>query len=310
MKVIFLGTPDFAVPTLKAIAASRHELAAVIAQPDRAKNRRGELLPTPVHAAAVALGVPFYAFDRLRDETGTLRTLSPDIMVTAAYGQILTQEILDIPSFGVINVHASLLPEYRGSSPIQWAIIDGKRETGVTIMQTERGLDTGDILRVRKTPIGSDETAGQLSDRLAVIGAEEAVKALDDIAAGRAEPVRQDEAKATCCKKLTKADGRLDFTRPADELRNRIRGLNPWPAAYTGWNGAVLKIFSATVVDSGGAPGTVLSADRSGFVVACGDKALKIETLQAPGGRVMTSAQFLAGHPVAAGSRLIAPDGE
>lgn len=310
MRVVFLGTPDFAVPTLKAIAASRHELAAAIAQPDRAKNRRGELMPTPVHAAAEALGVPFYAFERLRDETGTLRALSPDIMVTAAYGQILTQEILDIPPFGVINVHASLLPEYRGSSPIQWAIIDGKKETGVTIMQTERGLDTGDILRVRKTPIGSDETAGQLSDRLAAIGAEEAVKTLDDIAAGRAEPVRQDEAKATCCKKLVKSDGALDFTRPAEELRNRIRGLNPWPAAYTGWNGALLKIFSATVVDACGTPGTVLAADRGGLVVACGDKALKIETLQAPGGRVMSSAQFLAGHPVAVGSRLTAPAGE
>ena len=239
MRVVFLGTPDFAVPTLKAIAASRHELAAVIAQPDRAKNRRGELLPTPVHAAAEALGVPFYAFDRLRDETGTLRTLSPDIMVTAAYGQILTQEILDIPPFGVINVHASLLPEYRGSSPIQWAIIDGKRETGVTIMQTERGLDTGDMLLAGRVPLTAETTGGSLHDALSVLGAELIVKVLRNI--DRIKPEVQDDVLTCYAAKIDKAESRLDFSLPTAVLERKIRAFNPYPAAYFEYNGTKLK---------------------------------------------------------------------
>lgn len=302
MRVIFLGTPDFAKPVLRAIVRSRHEVIAAISQPDRARNRKGELLHTPVKCCAEELCVPCYSFERLKDHADELRALKPDVMVTAAYGQILTQEILDIPPYGVINVHASLLPKYRGSSPIQWAVVNGEKETGVTIMRTERGLDTGDILRVRRTAIGERETAGELFGRLCDMGAEAAVEELDALENGTSVRTPQNEAEATYCGKLTKADGELDFARSAEELFNLVRGLNPWPVAYTLWNGETLKVYESTVVGLTGAPGTVAAAD--GLTVYCGRDALRFDRVQLPGKRVMTAAEFLAGHTVAAGAVL------
>ena len=304
MRVVFLGTPDFAVPVLTAIAQSRHTLIAVVSQPDRARNRKNELLPTPVHAAADKLGVPCYLYERIRDHVAELRTLQPDIMVTAAYGQILTQEVLDVPSHGVINVHASLLPKYRGSSPIQWAVINGEKETGVTIMKTERGLDCGEILRVAKTPIGDNETAGELFDRLQRLGARLAVEELDAIEAGASVGRKQDDSAATFCGKLSKADGELNFSEPAQTLHNRIRGLNPWPVAYTYWNGELLKVYTSSVTEGKGASGEVIAADGRKLLVACGVGALSLDSVQLPGKRVMTAAEFLAGHKIPAGTVL------
>lgn len=302
MRVLFLGTPDFAVPTLDAIAASRHELVAAISQPDRAKNRKGELLPTPVRCAAGRLGIPCFSFERIRDRVDELKALKPDCMVTAAYGQILTQEVLDVPPCGVINVHASLLPKYRGSSPVQWAVINGEKQTGVTIMRTERGLDCGEILRFRAVGIGERETAGELSDRLKGIGAALAVEELDAIEAGKSRGIKQDETQATYCGKLSKADGNLDFSLPAERLFNLVRGLNPWPTAFTVWNGTPLKIYACTVTDGHGAPGEVLPG--AGLTVACGRGALTIDSLQLPGKRIMRADEFLAGHTVPAGTVL------
>lgn len=304
MRVVFLGTPDFAVPVLTAVAQSRHELVAVVSQPDRARNRKNELLPTPVHAAADQLGLPCYLFERIRDHVAELRALRPDIMVTAAYGQILTQEVLDVPAHGVINVHASLLPKYRGSSPIQWAVINGETETGVTIMKTERGLDCGEILRFAKTPIGDKETAGDLFERLQWLGARLAVEELDAIEAGTSSGQKQDDAAATFCGKLTKADGELNFNRPARVLHNRIRGLNPWPIAYTFWNGEQLKVYASSVTDCKGMPGEVIVSDGRKLLVACADGALSLESVQLPGKRVVTAAEFLAGHKIQAGTVL------
>ena len=305
MKIIFLGTPDFAVPSLKALHESGHHIIAAVAQPDRARNRRGQLVPTPVHAEAEALGIPFFSFERIGDNAEFLRSLAPDLMVTAAYGQILTQQVLDVPAHGVINVHASLLPKYRGSSPIQWAIADGLKQTGVTIMQTERGLDCGDILRRAVTPIGEKETAGELSARLAELGAKELVETVDEIACGKCVPVKQNESEATYCKKIVKSDGLLDFSRPADELYNKVRAFNPWPVAYTGIGGEMLKIYSCSVTNRSGVPG-VLTRNGKELYVACGERSLRLEVLQLPGKRAMSAAEFLAGHP-ADGLKLEAP---
>ncbi len=301
MRVIFMGTPDFAVPALEAVVAAGHTVVAVICQPDRAKDRKGNLLPVSVKSAAQRLRLPVYAFERLREQCDFLRNLNADIGVTAAYGQILTQEILDIPKYGVINVHASLLPKYRGSSPIQWAVINGETETGVTIMQTEKGLDCGDILSVQAVPIPPSATAGDMFAILKTIGARLLVETLAQIEhSGRLEGKKQDEALATKCTMLTKNDGLLNWRLDATTLYNRIRGLNPWPVAFTFWQGQVLKIFKAEVCAGNGQPGEVLVADRlrGDLIIACGQAALRLSELQLPGKRVMTGREFLCGHSI------------
>ena len=305
MRVVFLGTPDFAVPTLEMLAGTE-ELAAVVSQPDRARDRKGNLLPTPAKAAAQRLGIPVFQFSSLKREgVQTLRALKPDLMVTAAFGQILSQEILDIPPLGVFNVHASLLPAYRGAAPIQWAVIRGETETGITVMKTEAGLDCGDILWVKKTPIGPEETSGELFDRLSVLGAQALREALEALKAGKLSPVPQDEALATHFPMLKKEDGRLDFSRPAADLVNLVRGVNPWPSAFTFWAGNLLKVHAARALPGKGRPGEVLAADpNSGLVVACGEGALRLTEVQPANGRKMSDLAFLAGHRPLLGSLL------
>lgn len=297
MRIIFLGTPDFAVASLSALLKSKHEVIAVVSQPDRAKDRKGNLLPTPVKTYATKNGLAVYQFERIRENGAeTLKALKPDIMVTAAYGQILSREILEIAPHGVINVHASLLPKYRGSAPIQWAIIDGEKETGVTIMQTDIGVDNGAMLARVKTLIGEHETAGELTDRLKQIGAELLIDTLDKLEKGEISPELQDEAAATKCRMLEKTDGRLNFFASKQEIVRRSNGVTPFPGAYVTMKGVAVKVSGVTAVDGEfGKCGSISVIDGT-IVVACRDGGVRIENLQLPGKKMMSAAEFLRGH--------------
>ena len=251
MKIIFMGTPDFAVPSLRALAgAKKHEVALVVTQPDRPKGRSKSLQPSDVKCCALELGIPVYQPERVRtpDAIARLREENADIIVVAAFGQILPKELLEMPRYGCINLHGSLLPEYRGASPIQQAVIDGKKEAGNTVMQMAEGLDSGDILLQERVTLAEDETAGSLYARLSGMGGPLLLRALDEIEAGTITPVPQDASKATHVKMLRKEMGDLDWAQPAQRLECQVRGFNPWPAAYTHWNGKLLKIWMAKAV--------------------------------------------------------------
>ena len=310
MKVVFLGTPDFAVLPLRKIAASKHEVLAVVTQPDRPVGRKAVITPCAVKVAAENLGLKTLSYEKIRkDGVEDLKALNPDVMVTCAYGQILSQEILDIPKHGVINVHASLLPKYRGAAPIQWSIINGDKVTGVTIMKTEAGVDTGDIIAVQKTDIGEAETAGELFDRLSAIGADLIVKVLDDLDRGTATFVKQNDLEATHVKMLKKEDGIIDFTKNSISVYNLIRGLNPWPVAYTFLNGKMLKVYSARVRGdisvAGKLPGEVMFSDvKNGLIVACDGGALELTEVQLEGGKKMPAHDFLIGNKIKSGDVL------
>lgn len=306
MKIIFLGTPDFAIPSLKALAGSKHKVIAVITQPDRPSGRGEKCEKPPVKKQAEKLGIPVYQFQNLRAEAPEkIRELNPDIMVTCAYGQIISREILDIPYYGVINVHGSLLPKYRGASPIQHSILNGDTETGITIMQTAEGMDTGDILYTEKTPIDNDETAGELFDRLSVLGSGALLHALDLIESGKAVRLPQDERKASKVKMIRKQDAEIEWTKSAAHVRNLIRGMNPWPVAFTYCEDLLLKIYSAEVISGRGKPGEILCASGGKpLTVAAGEGALRILEMQTSGGRRMPSSDFLKGHLMREGTLL------
>lgn len=306
MKLVFLGTPDFAVPSLERIIASKHEILAVVTQPDKPVGRNNVLTPPPVKVCALKHGLNVLQYNKIRTEgVGDLKNLAPDIMVTCAFGQILSQEIIDIAPRGIINVHASLLPKYRGAAPIQYSVINGDTETGVTIMQTEAGIDTGDILSVEKTPIYPDETAGELFERLSELGAKLIVETLDKIEAGKITPVKQDETKATHVKMLTRETGKIDWTKSAKDIKNLVRGTNPWPAAHTFLNGKTLKIFVVDALDGDfdGQFGEVLRADKK-LVVKCGQGAVEILEIQSEGGKRMSATAFDAGRKILKGDIL------
>ena len=306
MKLVFLGTPDFAVPSLERIIASKHEILAVVTQPDKPVGRNNVLTPPPVKVCALKHGLKVLQYNKIRTEgVGDLKNLAPDIMVTCAFGQILSQEIIDIAPRGIINVHASLLPKYRGAAPIQYSVINGDTETGVTIMQTEAGIDTGDILSVEKTPIYPDETAGELFERLSELGAKLIVETLDKIEAGKITPVKQDETKATHVKMLTRETGKIDWTKSAKDIKNLVRGTNPWPAAHTFLNGKTLKIFAVNTLDGDfdGQIGEVLRADKK-LVVKCGQGAVEILEIQSDGGKRMSATAFDAGRKILKGDIL------
>ena len=301
-----MGTPDFAVPSLEALVGAGHEIAGVFTQPDKPKNRGMKLQPPPVKVCALAHDIPVYQPVKMKDGTALalIQDLAPDLIVVAAYGRILPQEILDYPKYGCINVHSSLLPKYRGAAPIHWAILNGEKESGVTIMQMALALDAGDILSQVSTPIDPDETVEALHDRLADLGAELLVKTVEDIEAGTVTPVPQDEAQSTYAPMLSRALSPMDFTRPARELHDQVRGLIPWPAAVTELNGVRCKVFSTTVVSetTGKAPGTVLQADKKGLKLACGGgTVLQINELQPDGGKRMKAPDYLRGHPIPVG---------
>ena len=303
MKILFMGTPDFAVPSLEALFAAGHEIVGVFTQPDKPKNRGMKLQPPPVKVCALAHEVPVYQPVKMRDGTALeiIQELAPELIVVAAYGRILPQEILDYPKFGCINVHSSLLPKYRGAAPIHWAILNGEKETGVTIMQVALALDAGDIISRCVTPIDPDETVESLHDRLADMGAKLLVETVEAIAGGTATRTPQDEALATYAPMLSRALSPMDWTRPARALHDQVRGLIPWPAAVTELNGVRCKVFHTSVLDetTGKAPGTVLQADKKGLLIACGEgTVLQINELQADGGKRMKSADYLRGHPI------------
>lgn len=303
MKILFMGTPDFAVPSLEALVAAGHQVVGVFSQPDKPKNRGMKLLPTPVKVCAQAHAIPVFQPTKLRDGTAleTIRQLAPDLIVVAAYGRILPQEILDAPPLGCINVHSSLLPKYRGSAPIHWAILNGDQETGVTIMHMALALDAGDIIAQKTTPIDPDETVETLHDRLAQLGAELLVETVARIADGTATRTPQEESQITLAPMLSRALSPMDWTRPARALHDQVRGLIPWPAAVTELNGTRCKIFATTVLEetTGKAPGSILSADKKGLKVACGEgTVLQIDQLQADGGKRMAAADYLRGHPI------------
>jgi methionyl-tRNA formyltransferase len=306
MKILFMGTPEFAVPSLEALLAAGHQVVGVFTQPDKPKNRGMKLQAPPVKVCAQVHDIPVYQPTKLRDGTALtdIQALAPDLIVVAAYGRILPQEILDAPPLGCINVHSSLLPRYRGSAPIHWAILNGDQETGVTIMHMALALDAGDIISQTATPIDPDETVETLHDRLARLGAELLVKTVAEIRDGTAVRTPQEEDKVTLAPMLSRALSPMDFTRPARALHDQVRGLIPWPAAVTELNGVRCKIFATTVLDetTGKAPGTVLQADKKGLKLACGGgTVLQIDQLQADGGKRMQAPDYLRGHPIPVG---------
>ena len=300
-----MGRPEFAVASLNALLDAGHEICAVVTQPDRPQGRGYKLAPPAVKTAALARGLEVFQPETLKNESllPLLERTRPDAIVVAAYGKILPQYVLGFPPRGCINVHASLLPRYRGAAPINWAIINGERESGVTIMYMEKGLDTGDMLLSVRTPIADDDTAGDLHDRLAVLGADALVHALALLEAGRITPVKQDDSQHTYAPMLSRDDCRLDFCQSAKQVRDRIRGLAPFPGAYLTLSGRQIKVFEAQIVSGRGEPGSVLYADREhGLVLACADGALRLVTLQPQGKRRMSAKEYLAGHPVPPGT--------
>lgn len=301
MKLVFLGTPEFAVPSLEALVEAGHEVAAVYTQPDRPAGRKQELKPPPVKEAALRLGLEVRQPERIRHCVEELAALKPDAMAVVGYGQIIPQAIIDIPPLGILNVHASLLPRYRGAAPIQWAIANGETVTGVTIMRIDAGLDTGDIVLQESTEIGPEETAPELAARLAPMGARLLVRALEGLASGELKPVPQDHARATLAPILKREDGLIDFRRPAATIANRARGFQPWPGAWTWWRGQRLYLWRCrpAEAESPAVPGKMFSSGRRLFI-ACGEgTVLEVLELQPEGKKRMEAGAFLNGHRIA-----------
>lgn len=305
MRIVFMGTPGFAVPSLEALIKAGHRVAGVFSQPDKPVGRHhNKLQPTPVKECARFHNIPVCQPEKLRDGAALniLRELDPELIVVAAYGRFLPDDILALPPRGCINVHSSLLPKYRGSAPINWAILNGETETGVTIMHMAHDMDAGDIILQRATPIGPDEDAAALYDRLADMGGELLVEAAAQIEAGAASRTPQDHSRATQAPMLSKALSPVDWTRPAQAVHNQIRGLYPWPSATTDViTGDTMKLHRSCLPGKtvSAYPGVIVSADKQGIDIACGDgKVLRILELQAPGGKRMSAAAYLAGHPI------------
>lgn len=311
MKIIFMGTPDFAVGTLEALVEAGHEVVLAVTQPDKPKGRGKEMQYTPVKECALKYDIPVFQPRRVREPEciEELRKYDADIMVVVAFGQILPKEILEMCSYGCINVHASLLPKYRGSAPIQWAIIDGEEVTGVTTMQMDEGLDTGDMLLKTEIPIEPKETGGSLFDKLAQAGAKLCVETLEALQNGTVTPIPQGETTTAYAKMLDKQLGNIDWNKTGVEIERLIRGLTPWPSAYTNWNDKVMKIWDAEVSDinvemEDAKPGTIVKVEKDAFYVQTGEGLLKVCELQIPGKKRMDAGAFLRGYQVKVGEKL------
>ncbi len=307
MNLIFAGTPAFAVPALEALLRAGHRVRAVYTQPDRPAGRGRKLTASPVKLCARQHGIEIRQPEKLVGEESRLRADAPDAMIVIAYGLLLPESLLVIPRHGCLNVHASLLPRWRGAAPIPRAIEAGDAITGVSIMQMETGLDTGPVLAEARTPIHDSDTSQTLHDRLAPLGADTLVRALEQLALGEIKPQAQDSARACYAKKLRKEETVLDWTRPASALHRKIRALIPWPVASTTWRGKTLRLWEVGPLvqkNTPGAPGTVVQAEANGVCVATGDGALTITRLQAEGGKILTAGEFLNGHPLAVGDRM------
>lgn len=310
MKIVYMGTPDFAVPPLAALVKAGYEVTAVITQPDKPKGRGKTLLPTPVKEEAMKHEITVYQPQKVRDPefVKVLKNLAPDMIVVAAFGQIIPKEILDMPKYGCINIHASLLPKYRGAAPIQQAVIDGEKESGVTIMKMGMGLDTGDMISQAVVTLSEDETGGSLFDRLAETGASLLIQTIPSIENGTATYTKQPEESPTpYAAMITKKMGLLDFSRNAEVLERLVRGMNPWPSAYTYLNNKTLKVWKAAVEDAESgkvAPGTIVGVDKKGIHVACGEKILVLQEVQLEGKKRMETNAFLRGYQVTEGTIL------
>lgn len=307
MKVVFMGTPEFAVPTLQALI-DHHQVAAVVTQPDRQRGRGKKVQFSPVKEKAAEYKIPVLQPGKARDKEfiQELETIAPDVIVVVAYGQILPERILNLPKYGCINVHGSLLPKYRGAAPIQWAVLNGEEKTGITTMYMEKGLDTGDMIDKAEVVLDPKETAGSLHDKLMNLGADLLLETLDKLEKGTIVRTKQDDSQSCYAKMLSKEMGRMDFSRSAKELEQWIRGMNPWPSAYTTMNGKTLKIWDADVVSYEGSeePGTVVKVTKDTIIVAAGEGALALKEIQLAGKKRMPVQAFLLGSSVETGIRL------
>lgn len=301
MNVVFMGTPDFAVPSLENIAKV-HNVQAVFTQPDKPVGRKMVLTPPDVKVCAEKLGIPVYQPVKLKDSDSyeIIKELNPDVIVVVAYGQILPENILNIPKYGCINVHGSLLPKYRGAAPIQWSVLNGDKVTGVTTMYMEKGLDTGDILETKEYEIGINDTAGEVFDTLAEMGGKLILDTLEKAEKGELHPIKQDDSKSSYAKMLDKSMCNIDFSKTNLQVHNRVRGLSPWPVASTKLNGKVLKIFETRLAEGKGKPGEILNTNP--LTIACGEGAVVVNTVQLQGKKKMDSKAFLQGHKLEKGT--------
>ena len=307
MKILFMGTPDFAAAILDALSQTPHEIIGAVSQPDKPKGRGHKLAATDVKLAAERHGIEVYQPQTLKDGafSDTLDTLKPDMIIVAAYGKILPDYIIDYPKYGCINVHASILPKYRGAAPIQHAIINGDEKTGVSIMKMDHGLDTGDVISIEQTPIGEYETCGELFDRLAQIGARLLVKTIDEIESGRARYTPQLDSQSSYAQKITKETAKIDWSEPAEKISKLICAMNPFPTAFTSYNGETVKIYEAVKADGSGESGMIASLDKNkGLKVYCGDGALYIKTVQFAGSKKMNIEDYARGHNIEIGTIL------
>ena len=302
MRVVFMGTPDIAVTCLKKIIADGFEVVGVYTQPDRPKGRGMKMVYSPVKEVAIAENIPVFQPENFREEetVEVLRALKPDICAVVAYGRILPQKVLDVPTLGCINIHASILPQYRGSAPYQWAVLDGLTETGVTAQYMFLQMDAGDIIDVAKTPIGENETAGELLDRLAVLGADLLSRTLTRFENGKVEATPQNEAEVSFAPMLDKTMCPIDWNKTAQQVHNHVRGLHPWPVATMELQGKKFKVHATRVVEGSGKPGEILGLTKTGLRIACGEGAVEILSLQAEGGKRMAAPDYFRGHPLEA----------
>ena len=300
MRVVFMGTPDIAATCLKKIIADGFEVVGVYTQPDRPKNRGMKLTFSPVKEVALSCEIPVFQPENFREEdtVEALRFLKPDVIAVVAYGRILPQKVLDVPPLGCINIHASLLPQYRGSAPYQWAVLDGCEKTGVSAQYMALKMDAGDVIDAYETPIGENETAGELLDRLAVLGADLLSNVLKKVEDVEAVAKAQDEARVTYAPMLDKSMCPIDFTRTAQQVHNQVRGLHPWPVATMELQGKWFKVHQTVIVDASGKPGEILGLTKTGLVIACGSGAVEIRSLQAEGGKRMNAPDYFRGHPL------------
>ena len=300
MRVVFMGTPDIAATCLKQVIADGFDVGGVYTQPDRPKGRGMKLVASPVKEVALANGIPVFQPENFREEETVqqLRDLQPDICAVVAYGRILPQKVLDVPTFGCSNIHASVLPRYRGSAPYQWAVLDGLKETGVTAMYLCREMDAGDIIDVSRTPIGENETAGELLDRLAVLGADLLSKTLTRFTAGKVEATPQDASQVSYAPMLDKSMCPIDWSKTAQQVHDHVRGLHPWPVALMELKGETFKVHATRIVEGSGKPGEILGLTKTGLKIACGEGAVEVISLQAPGGKRMAAPDYFRGHPL------------
>ena len=301
MRVVFMGTPDIAATCLKKILEDGFDVVAVYTKPDRPKGRGMKMEISPVKRIAVEAGIPVFQPENFREEETVqqLRDLKPDVCAVVAYGRLLPQNVLDVPTYGCINIHASALPKYRGSAPYQWTVLDGQTETGVTAMYLVQKMDAGDIIEISRTTVGENETAGELLNRLAVLGADLLSKTLGRFASGeKVTATRQDESQVTFAPLLDKSMCPIDWSKTARQVHNQVRGLHPWPVATMELDGKQFKVHETRVVPGHGVPGTVLELNKNGLVIACGQDAVEIRSLQAEGGKRMRAPDYFRGHPL------------